>query len=53
MQKWPVVKGKHVKIELRIYVLFAFELDDACKIIETKHQQLNKYLLGRQVSVNR
>ena len=46
MPKWPVVKEQHIKIEPRIYVLFAFELDDKCKIIKTKHQRLNKHVLG-------
>jgi len=28
MQKWPFIKEKHIEVELRIYIIFVFELDD-------------------------
>jgi len=39
-------KKKHIKIESRVYVLFAFELDDKCKIIKTTRQRFKKCVLG-------
>ena len=34
--KWPVVKGKHIKMKPRIYVLFVFYLDGECKFVKNK-----------------
>jgi len=37
MWKWPIGKGKHIKIKPRIYVLFVFDLDGQCKFIKNKN----------------
>ena len=46
MPKWPVVKEQLNRIGPRIYVLFAFKLDNKFESLKPEHWRLEKGVLG-------